>query len=410
VAVALLVVMAGMALILDRLWLDAADLELTTAAEAAALKAASELANDDLLKPNADPEQRFDQARAAAAWIASQNLVAGDPVVLSTDREGDIRFGRLITQETGQVQFNETTQHPTTAVVTAMRTRRTSNPVGLFVSGVTGFPAGDVATRVEASIDNRVRGVRPQDGAPIPTVPLAIWLKDPAGRRLDTWETQIEARKGQDLFGFDPVERRVYDGSDGIPEILLRSQPRGPVSSNANVMVLDIGSGLKDDTLARQFASGWTSEDLAPLGGELCVTANSPVSLRASGELRHGDREALDVLIGEPRLCLLYSEAQLSSSGTTWQTTCVRMVGIRVLEVRDQLDGSCEIVAQPCLVKTKTAILDVPAPYSTDGVKFVSPYINATATTTPASAGNGSATPPASDPGHPYLYKLQLTH
>ncbi len=35
VAIALLVVMAGLALVLDRLWLDTADLELTTAAEAA---------------------------------------------------------------------------------------------------------------------------------------------------------------------------------------------------------------------------------------------------------------------------------------------------------------------------------------------------------------------------------------
>ncbi len=96
VAIALLVVMAGLALVLDRLWLDTADLELTTAAEAAALAAASELANDDLLKLNAVPELRFERARAAAAWIASQNLVAGSPVVLNTDPEGYIRLGRLL--------------------------------------------------------------------------------------------------------------------------------------------------------------------------------------------------------------------------------------------------------------------------------------------------------------------------
>src|SRR5262245_51018624 len=77
VAIALLIAMCGLALILDRLWLDAADLELTTAAEAAALGAASALANDDLLRINADPELRQDDARNAAAWIASQNTVAG---------------------------------------------------------------------------------------------------------------------------------------------------------------------------------------------------------------------------------------------------------------------------------------------------------------------------------------------
>ena len=44
IAFALLVAMAGFALLIDRMWLDAADMELTVAAESAALAAAAELA------------------------------------------------------------------------------------------------------------------------------------------------------------------------------------------------------------------------------------------------------------------------------------------------------------------------------------------------------------------------------
>lgn len=411
VAVALLVTMAGLALILDRLWLDAADLELTTAAEAAALAAASELASDDLLRPAADPELRFERARACAAWIASQNLVAGEPVVINTDPQGDIRLGRLVADDqSGQVQFTETSNHPTTAVVTALRTRRSSNPVSLFIAGVTGQPHGDLACRVEASVDNRISGVRPQEGTPVPAFPLAIWLKDPAGQRVDTWETQIEARRGPDQFGYDPVDRRVYSGSDGIPEIVLHSQARQQPSANANVLVVDLGTGLNDRALGEQFLSGWTVQDLSSLGGELRVTASTPATLRASAELRHADREALEVLIGEPRICLLYSTATPIGNAAELQSTCVRLVAIRVLSVRDQGDGSCELVVQPCIVKTRTALLDVPFPYSTDAMVAAQPYSTAADSPTERSTNTGTTNTATTDAGNPYIYKLHLTH
>jgi hypothetical protein len=425
VAIALLVVMCGLALILDRLWLDSADLELTTAAEAAALVAAGELANDDLLKQNADPETRFELARVSAGWIASQNLVAGSPVVLDTTSQGDIRLGRLVLDDqSGKVRFEETTNQPTTAVVTAMRTRRTNNPVGLFVAGATGKPFGDVVSRVEATVDNRVCGVRPQNGTPVPAYPLAIWRSDPSGLRADTWECQIEARRGADQFGYDPIGHRVYSGSDGIPEIVLRSGGSGTSSTNSNVLVIDVGSGLKDDSLARQFASGWSADDMAATGGEMRLALGTPVLMNASNELRHADREALESLLGEPRICLLYSSAIPSGSGQLLQAACERMVAIRILAVRDQSDGTCEVVAQPCVLKTKTAILDAGLPYSTDSVVQTNPVSTAatTAATAPATtagtvptttAGTAPTTTAgtaATNPGNPYIYKLHLTH
>ena len=388
VAVALIVAMGGLALIVDRLWLDAADLELTTAAESAALASARSLASDDLLRPNADPADRRQAAREAAAWVASQNLVAGDPVTLNSEPQGDVRLGHLILDETeDQVRFEESDDLPTTAVVTARRTRATSNPVGLFVSGLTGIPFGDVSSRVEATIDNRIVGVRPFDGTSVPALPLAIWLKDPAGQRLDTWEQQIEARRGADNYGFETDDGRVYRGADGIPEIVLRSQGRDKSSNPANVLLLDIGTGWNDRELARQFASGLSSDDLTDFDGELRVTASHPANFAATSELKHDDRGVLDSLIGEPRICLLYSEARPNGSRSLRQATCVRLVAIRVLAVRDGSGGSCELIAQPCVLATRTALLDEQTPYHTG---FAGKDSTATA--------------------NPYIYKLQLTH
>ena len=380
--------MGGLALILDRLWLDAADLELTTAVESAALAAARGLASDDLLRPNADPAERLQAAREAAAWVASQNLVAGDPVTINSDSQGDVRLGRLVLDEhEKQVRFEESNKNPTTVVVTAQRTRGTSNPVGLFVSCLTGIPFGDVVSRVEATIDNRIVGVRPFEGTPVPALPLAIWLKDPAQQRHDTWEQQIEGRRGADAFGYDATSGEVYRGSDGIPEIVLRSQGRDRNSGGSNVFVLDIGTGLQDQGVARQFASGWTADDLADLDGELRVSPNSPEKFMAASQLTHGDREALDNLIGEPRICLLYSDARPNGSGSLLQVTCVRLVAIRVLTVRDNGNGSCELTAQPCVFATRTALLDDQTPYHT-----------------------GLADEASTGYANPYIYKLQLTH
>lgn len=408
VAIAMLVAMAGLALILDRLWLDAADLELTTAAEAAALAAAGELANDDLLKPDFDFTNQLEVGRTSAAWIASQNQVAGVPVVLDPNPEGDVRFGRLVVdEEQGKVRFEETSTTPTTAVVTAQRTRRSSNPVGLFVTGVTGQPFGDVVTRVEASIDNRVCGVRAEEGTPVPAFPMAIWWRDPAGLRLDTWENQIEARKGPDQFGYDTINHVVTTGPDGIPEIMLRSGPgRGQPAANSNLLVVDIGTGLNDKELGRQFVTGWTAADLDTFGGELRLGPGASLSVKASPELRHADREGLEKLIGEPRICLLYSSVVSSGNGQVQQAVCIRLIAVRILAVRDQGDGSCELLAQPSVIKTKTAILDLPSPYSTETVVPVSPYAGAAGSTAAFATGSTAA---AATTGNPYIYKLQLT-
>ena len=75
-ALALVAVLGGAALVVDRLALDTSKAELRTAAEAAALAAARELANDDRLRPDFDPAALQMKARFAAARIAIENVIA----------------------------------------------------------------------------------------------------------------------------------------------------------------------------------------------------------------------------------------------------------------------------------------------------------------------------------------------
>ena len=64
--IALFVMMLCVALVLDRLWMEAVTLELTTGAEAAALAAGRAMDDDDLLREGTEPAERVSRARDIA--------------------------------------------------------------------------------------------------------------------------------------------------------------------------------------------------------------------------------------------------------------------------------------------------------------------------------------------------------
>lgn len=351
VAAVLLIAMMGLALVLDRLWMESARIELTTTAEAAALAAAAQLATDDRLSGVRLSQESLRDAVEAAADIARQNLVAGQPVTLDTAT--DIRFGHLVANtETGETPFLESHHLPSHVVVTAHRTRFRGNPVALFLAELTQQPAGDVIVQAGASLSNQIVGVRPFSGAPVPALPLAIWQRDPSHKRTDTWESCIEQRRGRDEFAWDDRTQSVVRGSDEIPELTLKTVRRGSRTMDGNAFVLDIGSGFQSEPLARQFEHGWNETDLSEWDGELDL----PKALRGLPQLTGDDRNALDRQVGTPRIVALYSTAKCSGRGPDCEVHCTQLVAIRVLQVTDQPDGSCHVIVQPTVLTTRTAV------------------------------------------------------
>src|SRR5687767_4202910 len=108
IAMALLAVGGAMALVFDRLWQDAAFLELRSAGEAAALAAANRLAVDDTLRKDADWTAICQAARTAASDFAARNSVGGRPVRLEANEEGDVELGREIDDSSGGKVFVRT--------------------------------------------------------------------------------------------------------------------------------------------------------------------------------------------------------------------------------------------------------------------------------------------------------------
>lgn len=441
-AVALVVVMLMLALICDRLWIEAARVELQTGAETAALAAARSLASDELLKEKPDPSY-LETARYQAAHVASLNLVAGEPLELNQGFQGDIRLGEL--ESTGDdagdfdrppqadvsspddstqvlsptelttsrdnvvfsrnTRFVETDESPTSVVVFGERTRFRQNPVGLFVVGATGLPWGDVSTHAEASLLSPVVGLRPLDGSSTPLLPLAIMRSEGTGSVDQTWQKAITENGGPDEWSFDETTSTISRGADGLPELKLTfGLPTSSSSAVTNAVLLDLGSDFNTDLVASQIVEGVRGENLLNWNGELRlpVEATRKAMLAESKEqqdsdeqdasasstearlsmpaslidLKTAERDALTSLIGQNRIVILFnaggtsdsknrkneSESNTTRVKSDLQVAAVSLAVVRILEVIDEKGGRCEVIVQPSVLATRTAIVDVSDP------------------------------------------------
>lgn len=369
--VAMVVVGGCLAMVFDRLWQDAAEIELQTAAEAAALAAAHRLVDDETLHPDADWPRLLEQARIAAADVAGRNRVGGEPLRLSDSADSsDIQFGRFVVNDAGEELFVETPESPRTVRVWASQGRGSANPVGLLVRDLTG--AGrDMTFEAAADLDNRVVGVRPYDEFVAPGLPLAVLDRDPAGARSDTWSAAIELRKGGDAYSYDAIHHRVDDQPDGLPELTVRSADlRASVQEvlQVNLQMIDVGAGLSDGVLVEQIEEGWGVDDLVSRGGELRFDGR-PEQLPASVHVQTAPAEALQQVLGEARLCLLF-DAFVPTGGGRTTTRVSRLVGVRIMAARVVEPGEVELVLQPAVVATRTAIVS-----SLDGDLDANPYV-----------------------------------
>ena len=205
-------------------------------------------------------------------------------------------------------------------------------------------------------MSNLLLGFKPVGGTTVPALPLGILRRDPSGRRDDTWEVQIEQRAGTDQFSYDRHSQTVVARADGIPEITLRSMKSRGRSEASNVQILDVGTSFEVRTILAQLREGWSHDHLAPFGGQLRFGANCSEFAglaRVSGQFV----DALEHLKGVPRIWLLYEDYEpLGDNGLGRCRATVPVAG-RIMSVKALPDDQCELVLQPCVVTTRTAVL-----------------------------------------------------
>lgn len=383
VAFALVAVLGALALVVDRLWVDAAKVELTRAAEASALAGARTLADDDRLKTDYDGATISGAAAWTAVQMARQNTVAGRPLEL--DYDADISVGTYATSEsTGTTRFLTETADPRTIIVRPALLRSRNNPVALLIKAIHGPDYAELAVRVEATVNNDVCGVRPLLDTAVPALPLGILKQETSDQKRPSWSSEIDARAGADNWGFDLNTNSVVNEPDGIPEIALTlgnsadSQTAVGVQSKSkvNAALLKFGNEPSSERLPRQIHSGLVAADLERTGGELAPDVR-PFNSTARFSISSGETNSLTELGPEARLLLLYSERPAPGPNEQPQVRCERLVAGRILNIQNTPGQPVRIILQPSVVATRTAL-------------------------------TADETHPVPKP-HPYLYHLSLT-
>lgn len=369
-AMALFVVGSALAFVFDRLWQDAAEVELRTAADAAALAAAAQLASDDSIRDGADWKSICETGRLKATEIAARNSVCGIAVSLDSDPHGDIRYGKLVDNAIGERVFVETESEPNVVYVRARQGRGSSNPVGLLVRDLSG--AGRLLeVIVGATAANTIAGVRPFEGVNAPGLPIAIHAGN-AATAVAGWNGLIEGRLGADAWRVSEDGRTIEQGADQIHEMTALSAPNQADEKEqllATIHAIDIGAGLSDESLISQCRNGWSQEDLENSNGELRCDGG-PQKFTSKPKISSAVRIELTKLIGQTRLCWLFDSATPTANKDQCEVTCPRLVAIRILGVRSLADGMFALDLQPAVIATRTAIV------SEEGDdRLINPYV-----------------------------------
>jgi len=183
---------------------------------------------------------------------------------------------------------------------------------------------------------------------------MAILRTAPEDSPVESWRTSIDQKAGRDEFSYNESTGKLSRKADGFPEITLRLvERRGEsVEANAHLIVPQPKTTLL--TLARQVTTEWNPSDLPKGNTQLRIDTGLRDFQTVQGMPGIVSNE-LPGLIGQCRIVVLYDE--FTSSGVSGgRIRCTQFAAGRILSISYH-DGTCEIVFQPGVLTTRTAIL-----------------------------------------------------
>ena len=106
--------------------------------------------------------------------------------------------------------------------------------------------------------------------------------------------------------------------------------------------------------------------------------------------------ESLRRMIGQPRACLLYDQADVSTNSQVAQLRCIGIVAGRVMSATEISENVVEIVLQPTVMTSRSAV--------------VASEVSGANSPAASSATETENKEPDGQTGNRYLYKLRLTN
>jgi len=367
----LLPVLVGfVALSVDSAMLAAARAQLSTAADAAALAGAQQLANEYRVRGVTDMTSQIAAANSSAISFAANNTVFGQPVLLVSGANGttssDIQVGYLdpTNHQTAFLTLSSLAPYFNSVQVNAQRNSNRGGVVPTFFSGMMGFNGSNMSVSATATaINYSISGFQSTGGQRANLLPIVLDVNTYKAMMAGVGTTTGAAT---DQYTYNPVTKTVSSGPDGVPESVLY-----PVASGnpGNWGTIKVGvSNNSTAVLNDQILHGISAAQLAtfPNGTIALDPTQTPPSIIFSGNpgISAGIKSALTSIIGNPVTIPIYDTTGGNGSNAWYRV--IAFAPMRLMSVNFQGNPKY-VVIQPALINDPTAIPGTPLTSWTQG-------------------------------------------
>jgi putative Flp pilus-assembly TadE/G-like protein len=344
VAVCLTMCMLMLSLALDFGLVVLTKSELQSAADSAALAAAAQLMDEDLINGFADQYDDIIVARDFAEQFAGLNNAANVSLLIDRNDANDISGGIVV----GYIDdpFDSNSPFETSSVsnynsvqVEVRLTENLNGPLELFFGGVTGMHTIETAAQTTATLEDRIVGFSVAQGGNLNILPFSVDVNE--------WDAVFSVAYNpskiiEDRFGFT-LASISFNLIPSLVSTFVVSSPRtlkifpNDPDAPGNFGTIDIGSDNNSTSeLLDDIRYGPSYEDIELIGG-LTLTDDNGDGIftkwfNGNTGVSSVLRVAIEDIIGESRILSLHK--QVINTGDNSQFEVCRYVAVKVVDVK----------------------------------------------------------------------------
>jgi Flp pilus assembly protein TadG len=342
------------ALSVDTAVIAAAKSQLSTAADAAALAGARQLANDMRLQGTSNITPIIAAANTQAVAIGGANNVFGQSVTIvpntnNTTGVGDVLVGYADPTNPGTTLSTNAASAPlfNSVQVTATRSSDHGGVVPSFFSSLMGSHGTSLSVQSTAlAWVYSIAGFQTTENLSADLIPIVL--------DQTTYQAMM-AGTTTDQYTWNPTTKTVTSGADGITESLLYPVDAG-LPGNWGTIKVGV-SNNSTSVISDQIVNGISPSQLAtfPSGTIQLDTTLTPPSITFSGNpgISAGIASALESIIGKPVSIPIYD-----LNGDNGNNAWYRVIGFAALRIMSvNFQGNPKyVIVQPAMVNDPTAI------------------------------------------------------
>jgi hypothetical protein len=266
--------------------------QVRVSADAAAGAAAATLVSDDLLRGNpALLPALLTRCQQQAKIFADANPPAGLTGALQLNpakqAKVDLLFGTLDHAGATTFRLVGILTDPTNMALPSVNavqasprlTRQRGNAPQLFLGPLLGQDSIEIAATATVMLDRDVIGFSPVTSQPLPLAPLAL-LEDFSAVDARSWAYQVDRKKGEDAFAYDPSTGQFHSGPDQLVEFKAVLALDAGQLADANVAMLFIGQSTVAG-LNQQLGAGVSTADLANFGAPFVLDRTNRLTVKS---------------------------------------------------------------------------------------------------------------------------------